>query len=81
LDLTQPPWQAQECISAEQAVYAYTRDAAYASYEENDKGTLTPGKLADFIVVNRNLLVTSEEQLYETVVEKTILAGEVVYSC
>ena len=80
LDRTEPSWQPQECITPEQALHAYTRDAAYASYEEADKGTLTRGKLADFIAVNQNILTSDDAQIEQAQVLKTVMAGKVVYT-
>jgi len=79
LDRSQQIWQPQECISAQKAVHAYTRDAAYASYEENIKGTLTPGKVADFIVLNQDIMSSGEEKLDQIKNMMTIMNGEIVY--
>jgi len=79
LDPQQSSWQPQECITAKQALCAYTSEAAYASYEETIKGTLTPGKLADFVVLNEDIEQADEKQLSETKVEMTVLGGTIVY--
>jgi predicted amidohydrolase YtcJ len=52
---------------------------AYAAFEEDLKGSLTPGKFADFIVLSQNLLTVEEERIPETVVEKTFVGGELRY--
>ncbi|TFG67841.1 MAG: hypothetical protein E4H25_06890, partial [Methanomassiliicoccus sp.] len=65
-------------ITAEEATVAYTRDAAYASFEENVKGTITEGKFADFVVLSGDPF--SDPSLVRDVsVLKTIMDGEVVY--
>ena len=69
----------EQKISVEEALRAYTIDAAYASFEENLKGTLEVGKLADFTVVDRNLLRINPEDIREAQVVMTVVGGEVVY--
>ncbi|HET7843926.1 MAG TPA: amidohydrolase, partial [Xanthomonadales bacterium] len=48
-------WVPRQKITVEQSLRAYTRDAAFASFEENDKGTLAKGRLADFVILDRDL--------------------------
>jgi predicted amidohydrolase YtcJ len=80
LDKKEPSWHESECISVSEALYAYTREAAYASYEENLKGTLEAGKLADFIGLPIALEDADEDSLRETQVNLTVLGGEVVFN-
>jgi predicted amidohydrolase YtcJ len=79
LDINEPSWHPEQSVSAEQALKAYTRNAAYASYEEDLKGTLTPGKLADFITVSQALESGTESSLTEAKVNITVLGGEIVF--
>jgi predicted amidohydrolase YtcJ len=79
LDKSQAKWQPQECINVHEAVHAYTRDAAYASYEESTKGTLAPGKVADFIVLNQDILDSNEKKIDQIKNMMTIMGGEIVY--
>lgn len=72
-------WQPQERITAMEAVRAYTLGAAYASGEEMIKGTLTPGKLADMVVLSRDITACPAEEILSTRVEVTILGGQIVY--
>lgn len=65
-------------ITTEEAVAAYTRDAAYASFEEGLKGTITPGKLADLTVLSSDPFMDPESFRNVTVL-KTVVGGEVVY--
>ncbi len=65
-------------ITAEEAVAAYTRDAAFASFEEDRKGTITEGKQADFVVLSSDPFA-SVDSLRATAVLKTVMGGEVVY--
>ena len=62
-----------------EALRSYTINAAYAAFEEDLKGTLTPGKLADITVLSKNILAIPEEEIPTTKVEMTIVGGEVVY--
>jgi len=71
--------QIEERISAQQALEMYTGNAAYASFEENDKGTISGGKLADMVVLNDNPLKSAPEQIKDIKVEMTITGGEVVW--
>ncbi|MCS7222464.1 MAG: amidohydrolase [Anaerolineae bacterium] len=72
-------WQPQERITVIEAVRAYTLGAAYASGEEAIKGTLTPGKLADMVVLSRDITACPAEEILSTRIEVTILGGQVVY--
>ena len=70
-----------EKLSMNEAIKAYTLAGAYASGEENIKGTITPGKLADFILLDRDLFnLTSEEEILDTRVLETYVGGKKVYS-
>jgi predicted amidohydrolase YtcJ len=77
----QPPggWYPNEALSLPQAFAAFTTGAAYAGQEERQVGTLTPGKWADFIIVDRDIFKVSPEQIWETVVEQTWVGGKKVF--
>ena len=62
-----------------QALNSYTIDAAYGAFEENIKGSISVGKLADFTVFSQDIMEVPEEQLLDTEVEMTVLGGKVVY--
>jgi predicted amidohydrolase YtcJ len=79
LDEKEPQWHPEECLSISEALHAYTRNAAYASYEENLKGTLSKGKLADFIATSVDLEQAAESILSEAKIEMTVLGGKIVY--
>ncbi|HEY90693.1 MAG TPA: amidohydrolase [Dehalococcoidia bacterium] len=68
-----------EAVSVHQALIAYTSNAAYASFEEDIKGTITAGKLADMVVLSDNPYTVAPEALKEVRVEMTISGGEVVW--
>ena len=78
----QPPegWFSEQCITVEQAVQAFTTGAAYANYEENEKGTIEVGKFADLIVLSDDIFSMNKDDLAKAKVEKTIIGGELVYS-
>jgi predicted amidohydrolase YtcJ len=67
----------QERISAKQALAMYTTNAAYASFEEDIKGAITPGKLADMVVLSADLLKSPPKQIKDIRVEMTIIDGRV----
>ncbi|MFI5183263.1 MAG: amidohydrolase [Vicinamibacteria bacterium] len=69
-------WYPENRVSAEAALRHYTADAAYASFEETNKGTLEPGKLADFVVLSDDLLASPAEQLLKTKVLLTVMGGQ-----
>ena len=69
----------EERISIEQALTLYTRNGAYAGFEENSKGSLEAGKLADFIVIDRDPLVVPSDEIKDVKVLQTFVGGRVVY--
>ncbi len=72
-------WVPEQKISVEEALVAYTRAAAYASFEEKQKGTIAPGMLADLTVINQDLRAIPPEQIRAAHVARTIVAGKTVY--
>jgi predicted amidohydrolase YtcJ len=69
----------QERLSVLEALTLYTRNGAYAGFEEKSKGSLEPGKFADFIVVDRDVLTVSNEELKDVQVLMTFVGGELGY--
>ncbi|GEM_PF-3193415 len=63
----------------EEALRAYTSGAAYAEFQEHDKGTLAPGKLADFVLLDRDLTRTPAAELRNARVLMTVAGGTPVY--
>jgi predicted amidohydrolase YtcJ len=72
-------WIPEQKITVEDALRAYTVDAAYATFEENDKGSLSPGKLADLVIIDRDLTKIAPETIRDAKIEYTIVSGRVVY--
>lgn len=67
-------------MSREEALKSYTWNPAYSGFEENSKGSLTPGKLADITVLSKDILTVPEDEILTTVVKYTIVGGKVMYS-
>ncbi len=69
----------RECVSASQALALYSTNAAYASFEEKIKGSITQGKLADIVVLSADPTKSPPEQIKNIKVEMTIIGGKVVW--
>jgi len=69
----------EQAMTREEGIYSYTMANAYAAFEENDKGSLRPGKLADIVVLSNNLLDCTEEEILTSEVLYTIVNGKVKY--
>jgi predicted amidohydrolase YtcJ len=72
-------WIPEQKISVEQAIVAYTRNAAYASFEEKIKGTLEPGKLADFVIISKDLTKVDPIKIKDLKILKTYVGGKKVF--
>jgi predicted amidohydrolase YtcJ len=72
-------WVPAQKISVEQALRAYTSEAARASFEENIKGSLMPGMLADFVVLDRDLTAIAPETIRDTRILRTVVGGRTVF--
>jgi len=72
-------FQPQEVYSRERALYSYTMGNAYAAFEEDIKGSLTPGKLADITVLSQDLLTVPDDEIMDTEITLTIVGGKVRY--
>ena len=73
-------WHPEQCVSVYDAMCWYTKNAAYASYEEEIKGTIEAGKLADFVVLDADVFKVPHDEIKDIKVEKTYLGGKEVYS-
>lgn len=76
-----PPggYEPEEKMTREQALRSYTLDAAYGAFQEDVKGSIEAGKLADFTVFSQDLMAVPDDQLLNTKIEMTIVDGKVVY--
>jgi predicted amidohydrolase YtcJ len=73
-------WYPKERLTLAEAIRGFTSDAAFAAFEEGSRGTIEPGKVADFTIVDRNPYDVPAAELYKLQPMFTIVAGEVVYS-
>jgi predicted amidohydrolase YtcJ len=78
----QPPggWLPKQKLTVYEAVKLYTKGGAYATFEENDKGTLGEGKLADMAILSEDPFEAKPEDIKDIEVLTTILGGEIVYT-
>jgi predicted amidohydrolase YtcJ len=73
-------WFPEQRISVKDAVLAYTLTSAYAAHQDKDRGSIEAGKLADLVVLSRDILADAErDHIAETEVVMTIVGGQVVY--
>jgi len=72
-------FQPEQRLTREQALQSYTINNAFASFEEDLKGSITPGKLADITVLSKDIMTVPEDEILDTEIVYTILGGEVVY--
>ncbi|MCI0402422.1 MAG: amidohydrolase [Acidobacteria bacterium] len=72
-------WQPQEKINIEQALRSYTWGSAFAEFSEARKGTLTPGKFADLVVLSKDITRLPAKELLDTEVLLTMVGGRLVY--
>ncbi|KAG6853611.1 hypothetical protein C0991_002835 [Blastosporella zonata] len=72
-------WYPNEKLTRAQALKGMTWDAAYASFAEKDIGSLTPGKKADFVILDKNIMTVPVADILTTKVSATVIDGKVVY--
>ncbi len=72
-------WIPEQKLTVEEAVQCYTINSAYAAFEENIKGSLERGKLADMVVLDKNIFEIKPEEIQNTNVVMTILGGKIIY--
>ena len=69
----------KQCLTRKEAIYGYTLANAYAAYQENIKGSLEIGKMADIVVLSNNLIECEEAEILDTKILMTIIDGKLVY--
>lgn len=72
-------WFQEQRITLDDAIKAYTWGSSYGAFEENSKGTLEEGKLADMVILDTNLFETEPEEWLKAEVNYTVVGGKVVY--
>ena len=72
-------WIPEEKITLPEAIEAYTMGAAFTEFQEKDKGSITPGKLADMMILSDNIFDVKPEAIRNAKVQTTIVGGKVVY--
>ncbi|MEO1713210.1 MAG: amidohydrolase, partial [Bacteroidota bacterium] len=69
----------EQRMTREEAVYSYTLGNAFAAFEDNWKGSIEPGKVADLVVLSKNLIDCTDEEILEAEVMQTMVGGETKY--
>ena len=70
----------EQAMTREEALRSYTINNAYMAFEEDIKGSLTPGKLADIVVLSQDILTVPEEEIPDTEVDMTFVGGKLAYA-
>ena len=73
-------WLPEQKLTVDEAVYGYTMGGAYASFEEDIKGSLEVGKLADMVVLSSDIFHIDEDDIKDVNIHMTILGGKIVYN-
>ena len=79
IDGSLPAYRPEEAMSVEEALRSYTAEGAYASFEENVKGMIKPGMLADFVVLSGNPFTVEPMELHTITPLMTVMGGKTVY--
>jgi hypothetical protein len=76
-----PPggWFPEQRMSREEALRSWTIEGAYAAFEEDRKGSLEPGKVADFVILSGDIMTMPEGEILRTIVTTTVVGGKIVY--
>ena len=72
-------WFPEQRLTVEEALRAYTLGAAFAAFQEKEKGTISPGKLADVVVLSDDLFQIPPERIKDVRADITIVGGRLVY--
>jgi predicted amidohydrolase YtcJ len=73
-------WTPDQRLTREEALKSFTLDAAYAAFEEKIKGSITPGKLADFLILDRDIMKVAPKDVITAKIRETYLSGKAVYT-
>lgn len=72
-------WFPDQKLTLPEAIRGFTIDAAYAAFEEGSRGTIEPGRLADFTIIDGDLYAMPQSELFKAKVRYTVVGGEIVY--
>jgi hypothetical protein len=72
-------WQGQERVTLNEAIDAYTRWPAFAAGEESYRGSIAAGRVADLVVLSRDIFAAEPMEILKTEVDLTVLDGQVVW--
>jgi predicted amidohydrolase YtcJ len=72
-------WYPEQKLTLAEAIRGFTKDAAFAAFEEDSRGTIEPGKLADFTIVEGDLYAMPPQDLFKVKVKMTVVGGQVVW--
>lgn len=72
-------WYPEQKLSVEEVVYGYTMGSAYAEFQEQNKGSISVGKLADMVLLSEDIFHIAPERIKDVKVEKTLVGGKVVF--
>ena len=72
-------WMPEQRLTVEEAIYGFTMGGAYASFEEDIKGSIEEGKLADMVVLSKDIFEIPMDEIKDVEVEMTVFNGEIVY--
>ncbi len=72
-------WYPNQKLTRDEALKSWTLDGAYAAFEEKEKGSLEPGKLADFLVLSKNIMEVEPAEILSTTVQMTFVGGKLVH--
>jgi predicted amidohydrolase YtcJ len=72
-------WFPEQKLTLKEAIEAYTMGSAYAEFQDKEKGSITPGKLADMVILSDDLFSMDPVKIRDVTVVKTILGGKMIY--
>ena len=72
-------WHPEQAVTREQALKMFTLSPAYAAFEEKDRGSIEPGKLADLTILSADIMKIPEPEILKTTCAMTVIGGEIVY--
>ncbi len=73
-------WHPEECMSRDEALKSFTTWAAFAAFKEKEKGTIEVGKCADLTIISQDIMTIPANEILNTEIDMTIIAGKIVYS-